>query len=373
MRVLYFYRNDNVHDRRFLEALGKLPLEVAALPLENRTPREEEWQVPANVRRFTRQFRRIRSFRLWEPVLIHDLKRIVGIINPDIIHAGPLDLCGYLAARSSGRPLVGMSWGFDLLVNAKRSLRSRKRIQYALARSSILLSDCETVCSAAEAFSFPRERMITFPWGVDLKAFRPEPGSSLRKTLGWEKNVVLLSMRSMEELYGVDVIVKAFIPAAGKMRSLALLLLGDGSQKPHLMHEIALAGLNDRVRFVGAVPEAEVSDYIHASDVYISASHSDGSSVSLLQAMACGKPALVSDIPGNREWVLPGRNGWIFADGDTSTLEHLMILAATGEGSRNKFGQAARKTVEKHADWAQNSSKLMVAYCMARENNWRRD
>ncbi len=69
------------------------------------------------------------------------------------------------------------------------------------------------------------------------------------------------------------------------------------------MRRIAAAGLEGRVQFAGNVPEDEMVTHFQASDVYISASHSDGSSVSLLQAMACGLPVIVSDIPGNREWV----------------------------------------------------------------------
>ena len=53
-----------------------------------------------------------------------------------------------------------------------------------------------------------------------------------------------------------------------------------------------------------------------AADLYLSASHSDGSSVSLMEALGCGLPVLVSDIPGNREWVTDGEQGWLFPDGD---------------------------------------------------------
>ena len=76
------------------------------------------------------------------------------------------------------------------------------------------------------------------------------------------------------------------------------------------------SGLEDKVHFAGQVDYVDLPKYYRVAHLYLSASIVDGSSVSLLEAMSCGIPALVSDIPGNREWVVPGRNGWLFPTGD---------------------------------------------------------
>ena len=65
----------------------------------------------------------------------------------------------------------------------------------------------------------------------------------------------------------------------------------------------------DRVHFGGQVGYDNLPLYYGASDLYLSASHSDGSSVSLMEALASGLPVLVSDIPGNREWISEGKTG----------------------------------------------------------------
>jgi glycosyltransferase involved in cell wall biosynthesis len=61
------------------------------------------------------------------------------------------------------------------------------------------------------------------------------------------------------------------------------------------------------------------------ADLYISPSHVDGSSVSLMEALACGLPALVSDIPANQEWVSEGVNGWLFPDGNADILAEKIL------------------------------------------------
>ena len=277
------------------------------------------------------------------------------------VSARPVDLCAWLASDAGLHPLVSMSWGFDLLVNAEKNLINRRHVRFALQRTAVLLDDCQAVSDKAAEYGFPSDRIVTFPWGVDLQTYRPRDISVPAD----RQTIVLLSTRSMEKLYGCDVIVDAFIKAAGIDEELRLVMLGDGSQKNQLMQHIAIAGINERVSFVGNVPEKEMATYFHASDIYISASHSDGSSVSLLQAMACGLPAIVSDIPGNREWVRGGQTGWLFKDGDRNELVALMIAAAHSPQQRSTFGVKARATIVERADWQKNSYKLMDAYQMA--------
>jgi glycosyltransferase involved in cell wall biosynthesis len=98
------------------------------------------------------------------------------------------------------------------------------------------------------------------------------------------------------------------------------------------------------------------------ADLYISASHVDGSSVSLMEALACGLPCIVSDIPANREWVTNGVNGWIFPDGDVDALAGIISKAAEQHESLARFGRNARTTAEEKADWKRNFKKLLEAY-----------
>jgi len=98
----------------------------------------------------------------------------------------------------------------------------------------------------------------------------------------------------------VDVIAQAFVQAAHQRPELHLFLLGNGSQENMLRSIFLAGGVIERVHFPGQVTQADLPRYYRAADLYVSASHSDGTSISLLEAMACGRPALISDIP--RHW-----------------------------------------------------------------------
>ena len=116
------------------------------------------------------------------------------------------------------------------------------------------------------------------------------------------------------------------------------------------------------MKFLGQVGLAELPEIYRAADLYLSASHSDGSSISLLEALACGRPALVSDIPGNREWITPGEQGWLFPDGDDAALAGGILRAAAGGDRLERMGTRARCLAEERADWQKNFPKLLEAY-----------
>ncbi len=207
---------------------------------------------------------------------------------------------------------------------------------------------------------------MLFPWGVDLQQFVPGPPGDLRTRLGWEEAFVLLSLRSWEPLYGVDLLVRAFIRAARQIPDLRLLLLGGGSQAGLLRQLLAQADLDERVYFGGQTHYSELPHFYQSADVYLSASHSDGSSVSLMEALASGLPALVSDIPGNKEWITPPVQGWLFPDGDEDALVEGILQAYRQRGELAEIGQAARRLAEQRADWKENFKVLLKAYELAR-------
>jgi glycosyltransferase involved in cell wall biosynthesis len=122
------------------------------------------------------------------------------------------------------------------------------------------------------------------------------------------------------------------------------------------------AGAMERVHFGGHVGYRDLPRWYHMADLYISPSHVDGSSVTLMEALACGMPCLVSDIAGNKEWVEEGVNGWLFRDGDVDDLAEKILLAIKSRKSFKKIGEAARKTAEEKADWSKNFGKLLDAY-----------
>ncbi len=269
-----------------------------------------------------------------------------------------------------------MSWGYDLLYEAPRSAVVRQAIRFTLAHSAALVGDCQTIRRLAISYGMPDENIVTFPWGIDLTRFSPQPDPLTSEegapTL-WGKDqgnpFVLLSNRGWEPIYGVEVIARAFVLAAGQRPELRLILLGSGSQAGSLRQILEEGGVSDRVVFPGVVGQENLPAYYRAADLYVSASHSDGTSISLLEALACATPALVSDIPGNREWIEDGVQGWLFADGDPEALSKAIIRACdqrkNAAAAAKEMRRAARRLAEQRANWNKNFPELFKAYQIA--------
>jgi len=376
MRLLYFSRDYTSHDYRFLTALAQSERQVGYLRLErNRYPFEGR-SLPAQIEMIAWKGGKENVGLRDGPGLLVDLKRVIREWKPDLILAGPIQRCAFLVALAGFRPLVSMSWGYDLLQEADRGSGWKWATQFTLKCSQAFVGDCDTIRKRAISYGMDKERIVTFPWGIDLEHFKP--AKQVDETETSNEAFKLLSTRAWEPIYGVDLIARAYIRAAEQHPELRLIMLGNGSLAGDLHRWLGGCGTNmqiqnggdsggfSRVLFPGQVEYTDLPRYYQSADLYIGASHSDGTSISLLEAMACGKPALVSDIPGNREWITPGSNGWLFPDGDVEALLQAILCALEDRERLREMGRNARKIAEERADWSKNFPQLYRAFEIAR-------
>jgi glycosyltransferase involved in cell wall biosynthesis len=176
-------------------------------------------------------------------------------------------------------------------------------------------------------------------------------------------------LRTWENIYGVDIVAGAFVAVSKSEPDLRLILLGKGSQETEITEIFEDAGVTDQVYFGGVVTQNNLPDFYHAADLYVSASHSDGSSVSLMEALASGLPVLVSDIPGNQEWINQAQNGYLFETGSVEKLTNAILEIVKNKNQLPQIRQKARKTAERKANWDENFPKLLEAYQIALNSN----
>ncbi len=355
MRILYLTRADSVHDQRFLTALAESGHEGFVLRL-----RAGDYPTPSGIKTLEWSGSESQLTENDIPRLTQELDEVLRAIQPDLVHAGPLHDLAFLVARTGFTPLLSMSWGFDLMHDVLDSPDAAEKARFALGHSARLITDAH--CSAAQAaqMGFDQEKICIFPWGVDLAHFTPASarvrGAVWRERHGWGDKRVLLCLRSWEPNYGVDVLLRAFVEAAQKDDNLRLILLGDGSQREKLLAILEEGYGMDKVFLGGRVPNQDLIIFYGAADIYVTPSHVDGSSVSLMEAMACGLPSIASDIPANAEWIAEEQTGWLFPDSDHHALAEILLRIPSFDLSA--VGTRARKAAEKRADWRQNKQLL---------------
>ncbi len=368
MRILYFSRDYCPHDHRMLSAILAGGHEAWYLRLEDAGRRLESRPLPEGTRAIDWRGGKRRFNWLDLPLLTRDMQRVLKQVQPDLVHAGPLQSAGWIAALSGFHPLLGMSWGFDLMQDARRSAVMRRITRTVLSRLDWLFGDCQAVLDNAAAMGYDLRRSTRFPWGVDLTHFSSGNSTVLREDLGWQDASVCFCNRSWEPKYGVDVVVRAFVQAAQSLPNLRLILAGSGSQRTTIEQILREGGVLERVHFAGQIPNTELPEWYRAADVYISASHTDGSSVSLMEALACGLPVVVSDIPSNLEWVAEGEQGWLFKDGSVDELAACLLRMQTSKVDLAVMRIKARRKAEEMANWEKNRQLMLEGYRKA--VNW---
>lgn len=357
MKILYFTLGYSTHDHRFLKAISENGHEVFFVQLEGNTRQVESRSVPENVNQVIWKGGRKPFKWISLPKLVLDFRRVVKEIKPDLIHAGPIQTCAFIAVLSGFRPILTMSWGFDLMDDVHKSKWMEWVTRYTLRRSTFFTSDANVTRDMAVQYGMNPEKTIVFPWGVDLEHFKPS--SSF---IPHPSSFTLFCNRSWEIRYGMDVLARAFVKVAQQKDNVDLILLNSGSQGKYIRNILQSGGVLDLVTFGGQVSQSDLPRWYHMADIYISPSHVDGSSVSLMEALGCGIPCLVSDIPANKEWVFENENGWLFRDGDADHLAEKILAAMDQREKLPALGASARRTAESRADWKKNSAVLMNIY-----------
>lgn len=292
------------------------------------------------------------------PLALPALSRALDAFGPDLIDAHYVPNYGLLGALTSRRPLSVTAWGSDLLVVGGRTPLHAARTRFVLGRADLVLADSGNLGAAARAFGADPAHVRVVPWGVDLTRFRMrgprEPG-------------LLLSTRRHEPVYDLPTLVRGVQPVLERRPEAQLVIAGAGTLTPELERLAARVLPSGRYRFVGRLDAETLAEWLSRASIYLSASLSDSTSLSLLEAMASGAVPVVSDLEANREWVAEGEGAAFFAPGDaagvTRAIDRVLDDSAFAERARARN----RDVVEARADWDENMRVIEALFdCLVR-------
>jgi len=284
------------------------------------------------------------------------LPRIRGIIRefaPHLVNAHFLPNYGMIAALSGFSPWVLSAWGSDVMLLPAKSPFHMWRTRFVIGRADWITSDADAMTRRLIELGARHEKVLTFPYGVDRKTFHPAnatappPHSAPR----------IICNRKLESVYNVSAVLEAFASVRKTLPQAALTIAGGGSLRRRLQETASRLGLGgDPVSFTGEVAHQKMPELLRAHDIFVSAAFSDTTSVSLLEAMACGLFPVVSDIAANREWIVHGENGWIVDPRDPGAISRALIAAWEDPALRAAAARKNASLIETRADWYRNMS-----------------
>ncbi len=282
------------------------------------------------------------------PLAVPALRRGLLAFRPDVVDAHFVPNYGLMGALSGVRPLAVSPWGSDLLVTGVSNVLQAARARFVLGRADAVIADGENLAAAARRLG-GGDRVHTVPWGVDVRAFRAAPA----RVPG-----LILSTRMHEAVYDLPTVLRGVRETLVESPEARLVIAGSGSLTAaleRLARGILPAG---RVEFVGRLSPAAMADWLGRAEVVVSASRSDSTSQSLLEAMASGAIPVVSDIEGNRPWVTDGEGARTFAPGDAAGLARALRAARGDPAWADRARRINRERIERDGDSGVNMERI---------------
>lgn len=277
---------------------------------------------------------------VWAPELEAHLRRRA----PDVVHVhSGVWLKAARAARRAGVPG---------LVHTAHGLLDREPV-YApwLKRRAAAVTDRIVVVSPplrdhfVKRVGIPAHRVEVIENGVDTDVFRPKPrDGALRFAWGLgPDDLVIGIVARFAPVKNHALLIGAFGTLAEAIPTARLVLVGDGPLRSELEAQVDAAGLESRVVFAGL--HKEVDRVYRAFDLFVLPSLAEGTSMSILEAMATGLCVVATDVGGNTTLLSDG-HGLLVPSGDPVLLSQALERAAGDPDFRRRVGVRARRRVE---------------------------
>jgi glycosyltransferase involved in cell wall biosynthesis len=293
------------------------------------------------------------------------VRRLLGRLDPDLLHTHFLTGYGYWGLFSGRRPFLLTVWGDDVYVTPHQTRLKSALARRALRAADYVTGDSRDIVEACVRLGARPDRVEVVQWGVDFKSFHPEvPGAPVRRALGIPGEApVLLSTRSFTQAYyNIDVVVRTAARLQERFPALHVVIAGNEGDDTRFRTEAARAGLLRNVHWVGRIPHAELPAYLAACTVFLTVPSVDATAVSLLEAMACGAAVVATDLPSAAEWIVNDRTGLTVAPRDEEALQAAVARYLGDPDLRRRLGAAAERLVRERADHDRNMSRVEEIY-----------
>ena len=252
----------------------------------------------------------------------------VRAFKPDVLVAYWVYPDGYAAlrvARSLGVPCVVGALGSDIHVRSGFNTLMTKRT-IAGAHALVTVSEAMRQTAIADLGADPA-RVHTIVNGFNTSVFGPGDQQKARAELGVTATErVIVYVGRFVEAKGLRELVAAFRQLASSDERARLVFIGDGVMKSQLLALLDSSDLAGKVRVPGGLPPEKVAQWICAADVLTLPSWSEGYPNVVVEALACGRPVVATDVGGTREIVNPS-NGLLIAPRDIEALRAGLQLA----------------------------------------------
>jgi glycosyltransferase involved in cell wall biosynthesis len=308
------------------------------------------------------------------PRCLLKLKKIIETGQYDLIHTNGYlaDLLGLPVARISGVPLLSTCHGF-IQGGIKLSLYNRLDLK-ALRYFDRVIAVSDSIRNDWLTKNVRPERIKVIENSTSCPALRLNPGDDrpgirehYRKAAGVSPGEIALGFTGrLSREKGVADLISAVKMLTESGLSIKLIVLGDGTQRVELEELAAVSGVMNKVYFAGF--QTDIGNWLTAMDIFILPSHSEGTPMALLEAMASGMPCIATAVGGIPSVIDSGINGILVSPGKPEEIRDSVWILVSDRGKSSCLGQNAREKIEQKYNvqtWAKSiENEYMRTICL---------
>lgn len=363
MRILLLADSNSPHTLRWAKSIRNCGHTVGIFSLH--TPDPELYNDAPDINLFSlnasRELQTKEETNISKLIYLRASKKVKHAIKefkPDIVHSHYASSYGFVGALSGFHPYLISLWGGDVFSFPNKSVLYRQILKFSLSKADKVLSTSEVMRKEAKKFT-DSEVMLT-PFGIDVERFAPREVKSFFQS----DDIVIGTIKTFEKHYGVDFLIDAFSLVKKKYpdKSLKLLLVGKGTQREFLEEKVKRLGIENDTFFTGYINHSDVQNYHNMIDIYVAMSLTESFGVAVLEASACGKPVVVSNVGGLPEVVEHEKTGFIVEKANSKKLAEALGKLICNPELMIGMGNEGRNKVIKEYNWKESVKKMISIY-----------
>ena len=304
------------------------------------------------------------------------VEKLVRKHNVDLIHAHfayPEGVVGLVAKKRTGRRLLVTLHGYDILVEPTVNYGCRldpeidRVVRRVLREADGVIAASSATYNAAVELGCPSSRLALVPNAVYMKEFCPD-ASFAREKLGLRNYPVVFTLGSHEPHKGMEYLIRAIPLVLREVPDAIFVIGGDGSLRNY--HESLAKSLvvSGNVVFTGRIARQEVSYYYAASDVFVIPSIVEAFGLVIIEAMACGKPVIGTNVGGIPDTIIEGLTGFLVSPRDPRGLSEKIVLLLKSSRLRGEMGRAGKEIVKKKFNMEERIKRIVRLYESLKRN-----
>jgi glycosyltransferase involved in cell wall biosynthesis len=314
--------------------------------------------------------------RFMVPLRAIQTVNLIRKIRPHVLHAFYLTNNGFIGSLTGSHPFIASQMGSDITTDPEQSRIFRFFVKSAIKKADLVHASDDCSKKRLMELGCPPEKIMVQQFGVDTNRFSPKTRSeTLRKRLGIDDRYSVLCARWWRPPYNVAVFIKAVPLVLKKVPNVKFILLGGGPLEGELRELARGLGVYQNISFIGKTSSEKMPAYLASVDVCVDtvslyrfdalgnmmmARGESGIGQTTREAMACGTPSILSDMPGVKMSEL--FRGLMYKQIDHVDLAEKIAQLLGDEKLRARLGEESRKAVLEICDLEKTMKKWETIY-----------